>query len=228
MRLDYLVIMVIILVSNGCSNSYCEFYDNGKKRVCYEIDNSMKNGKYVEYYQSGNISVSGFYKEDNKTGIWLEYFENGMLKSKGAMLNGYFLDSVSFYNENGTIVQVDYYGYNGQSIKSKFYESKNYVHYQIYFKEKQDTVKLNYQYIPLICIDESGCVINRILLGTEDSEGRFIVSEIVDSGDASCVSVELLNHQIGRNLVSGIVEYTRFDSPDRTVMQSFELEYFAY
>ncbi len=130
---------------------------------------SCENQKKT-FYEDGNIKSLENYNSDNKKdGQSIEYYRNGVIKEKKIFRNGFLIDSVSRYHENGlldmsihltqdstvnlvsvfdSLIKLKSEGYvkNGEKIGFwKYYENNKLIGEDHFFNIENKTIKLNQQ-----------------------------------------------------------------------------------
>ncbi len=106
-------ILILLSIVFGCSltetKKIISKYTNGKPKMVYYYpvkDDTLTYRKEF-FYASGKINYTGQILDGSKNGIWTWWYENGNRKDKCKYKNGFYIDTVYHWFENGNIKQLE-------------------------------------------------------------------------------------------------------------------------
>lgn len=161
MKRIFLILLIVLFQQIFSQEKIVKRYDNGTIQYEAYVVNNTFDSIYKEYYPNGILKTEGSYKnckyktnnkavlvgtcgnEEKKDSIkkgilngeWKDYYENGKLKSKANYFCGIEQGSFFYYNENGTILSIDFYDAGDLNI-SQQYSENNTLEEIIYYDKK--------------------------------------------------------------------------------------------
>src|SRR6185436_17857696 len=107
----YIALLTLLLF--GCGNTetkkVIEKFDNGKDAIVYfykDDDDTLTYRKDV-FYESGKQKYFGYISKGTKDGVWTWWYENGNKKDQCKYANGFYVDTIYHWNENGRIKEIE-------------------------------------------------------------------------------------------------------------------------
>lgn len=125
------------VVNNTFDSIYKEYYPNGilKTEGSYKNCKYKTNNKAVLVGTCGNEEKKDSIKKGILNGEWKSYYENGKLNRTANYFCGIEQGSFFYYNENGTILSIDFYDAGDLNI-SQQYSENNTLEEIIYYDKK--------------------------------------------------------------------------------------------
>lgn len=125
------------VVNNTFDSIYKEYYANGvlKEEGCYKNCDYKLNNRSVFRLGCGVGSKKDSIRYGKRNGEWKSYYENGKLNRTANYFCGIEQGSFFYYNENGTILSIDFYDAGDLNI-SQQYSENNTLEEIIYYDKK--------------------------------------------------------------------------------------------
>ncbi|HLP56122.1 MAG TPA: hypothetical protein VK151_13890 [Fluviicola sp.] len=111
------------------------YYPDGKlKRVFFEDEKGVKQGKDLTFFPNGNVKELIYYSNGKSNGYTNRYYESGELKDKGKFRDGVFVDTMFSYRKNGSLEVYSIFDDKSQELKNVFfYPNGNVFKVRTYF-----------------------------------------------------------------------------------------------
>ncbi len=120
------------------NGDYVSYFEDGTLWQSGKYKDDEPTGEWITNYENGKLYSKGVYKNGKRNGQWTYYTINGNLRddeffNEDGKLHGtakyYTVDGQLYYTlsyENGKIVQVEYFGENGDSLGTFGGENGNF------------------------------------------------------------------------------------------------------
>lgn len=111
--MKYIITLFSILLLLSCGQDEIkkikESYKNGQPKFIYYYKNKSDTLTYRKemFYESGKVNYIGNIVNKKKEGVWTWWYENGKTKDKCKYLDGFYVDTVFHWYENGTLQQIE-------------------------------------------------------------------------------------------------------------------------
>jgi antitoxin component YwqK of YwqJK toxin-antitoxin module len=99
-------------IDNVLKGSFKKYFVNGNIEITYDYnEEGNSEGYYQNYYRKGDLYRQGYLKDGEMDGPWRDYYRNSKVSKE------------YFYSDQKREGFVNYYGNNGNPIRSSYYES---------------------------------------------------------------------------------------------------------
>lgn len=93
--------LLIFIFNSYASDIKTIYYDNGNKRLFYEVKEGMLDGKFEGYHSNGKLKMKGDFKNNQKAGVWTFWDENGVKRSQRKYQDNYSFELLAEWNKDG-------------------------------------------------------------------------------------------------------------------------------
>lgn len=96
---------------------YIKYYENGKVKVKYRVENKLKNGECIDYYENGSLNTIIMYTNDTVNGIVKLYDSAGQLAYESLFVKGVHEMQMSINDAGGKYISQIYYDMTIDDVK---------------------------------------------------------------------------------------------------------------
>lgn len=100
-KISCLPLLLFCFFSSFASDTKTIYYDNGNKRLFYEMNNGMLDGKFEGFHNNGQLKMKGDFKNNQKTGVWTFWDENGVKRSQRKYQDNYSFELLAEWTKDG-------------------------------------------------------------------------------------------------------------------------------
>lgn len=123
-----LIIAFLLNTIYSCekNNVITQFYDNGKVKQTYSLQQGKIDGKEVMFFESGDTMLIANWSNGLRNGLYREFYPKYKLKLQASYEFGKNIDSSVFWYETGTIKKIIVHD---SSFIREYYANGN-IHYE--------------------------------------------------------------------------------------------------
>jgi antitoxin component YwqK of YwqJK toxin-antitoxin module len=112
-RMKYIGLILTVLILLSCGQTETKkvitTFKDGKPEIIYYYPNNSDTLTYRKevFYNSGKYEYIGNIVNGKKDGVWTWWYENGNKKDQCKYVDGFYVDSVFHWFENGQLKQIE-------------------------------------------------------------------------------------------------------------------------
>lgn len=160
MRKTVVPIFIIAFLISSCDNKVKEYYDDGKKKSEYYINNNDEiDGIYKEFYEkTGELKIIASYNSGQLEGEKRTFFKNGKIQSIENYTSNMLFGVCKYYTSEGELKAIRNY----ILVNPKLYGDVNWSDFHNYIKEVfLDTIKDKKSQLNSVLVFDSNGKVNK-------------------------------------------------------------------